>query len=79
MQNIEERDVAAKIRKRGRDILKTKFDVMISPSCDLGATIDLARIQVEAKDRLGAATLPQIKSEQPHSAADIEDRLGRLA
>jgi hypothetical protein len=79
MKNVEERDVAAKIRQRRRDVLKTKFNVTIGPGRNLGAAIDLARIQVQAKDRSGAATLPQIKGEQPHPAADIENRLGRSA
>ena len=58
MKDIEERDIAAKIRKRFRDIVKTKFDVTISPGRDLGPATDLALIEVEAKNRLGAGALP---------------------
>jgi hypothetical protein len=46
---------------------------------DGGAAFDLARVQVEAKNRLKAGAFPQIKGEQSHPATDVEDRLGGTA
>src|SRR6478672_3959167 len=76
MQHIEERDVTGKIRDRGLDILKPKLDVAIMVGCNPGAVTNLARIDVEAEDRLRAGALAQIKREQSDSASDIENRFG---
>jgi hypothetical protein len=79
MQDIEERDVTAEIRQLRLDILKAEFDVAVPLGGDGGAAFDLARVQVEAKNRLKAGAFPQIKCEQSHPATDIEDRLGGTA
>ena len=79
MEDIEEHDVAAKIRKRCRDVVTAKFDVPIGAGRNLCAATNLARIKVEAKDRLRTGALPQIKRKQPYAAAEIEDWLGRTA
>jgi hypothetical protein len=79
MQDIEERDVTAKIRQLRVDVLKAEFDVAVPLGGDGGAAFDLARVQVEAKDRLKAGAFPQIKGEQSHPATDVEDRLGGTA
>ena len=79
MQDIEERDVAGKIRDRFADIVNAKLDVAVMSGRDLGTVANLPSVDIEADNRLSAPTLPKIKSQQSHATADIEDWLGGRA
>jgi len=79
MQDIEERDVAAEIGKLRLDVVKADLDIAITARRNSGTVSDLARVAVESKDRLSAGAFAQIKTEQSHPAAHVEDRLTRAA
>src|SRR5438067_5447852 len=76
MQDVEERDVSGKIRDRFFDVVKAKLDVAVMAGRDLRAVTNLSPVDIQAEDWLPARALPQIKSQQSHAAAHVEDRLG---
>ena len=63
MQDVEERDVAAKIGQLRLNVVTAQLDIAITARRDRRAVIDLARVAVESKDRLSAGALAQIKAE----------------
>jgi hypothetical protein len=65
MQDVEERDIAVKIRQPRFDVLKSKFHVAITAGRNGRAALDLSRVQVQPKDRLTARALAQIKGQSP--------------
>lgn len=77
MKDVEERNVPAKIRRRALNILAAKLNIFIMLPRDLGPVSNFARIQVHSENGLRKAAFPQIKTEQPDSASDIQDRLRR--
>jgi hypothetical protein len=76
MQDIEERDVAGKSRDRGLNILKAQFHIAITFGRDLTSVTNLARVDIQTEDRLGAGALAQIKRQQSNAAPDVQDRFG---
>ncbi len=78
MQEIEEDDVAG-LRDRLGHVLLEKLKVMVDALRDRVGPLDLAAVAVESADRCGKIPLAQIKGEQPDPAAEIDERLGRVA
>lgn len=78
MEDVEESDVARENRQWLLHVVEAKLDVLIMFRGDFAAVTNLARINVQSEQRLPAAALAKIKSEQTNAATDIEDRiLGR--
>src|SRR5438067_1264133 len=74
MQDIEKHNVAGELRDRFSDIVKTKIDVAVMAGRDLRAVSDLAGIRIQPEDWLRTSAFPQIKGEQSHAAAHIQNR-----
>ncbi len=78
MKHIEQSNIAGENGNRSLDILMVKVDVAIASRRDATSLSDFARIDIKSQDRLPATAFTQIKREQTHPAADVQDRLVRV-
>ena len=57
--------------------MKAKIDIAVLGGRDRHSVTNFAGVEIEPEDRLPAGAFAQIKREQSHAAADVEDRRGR--
>ena len=75
MEHVKESNVARKKWDRSPDILLPKIDIVVVGRRDRGPVSNLARVHVQAEDRLEAGPFPKIKCQQAYAAADVENRI----
>jgi len=79
MKHIEKSNVAGENRHRSDYVLMTQIDIPIGGRGEAVSLPDFPRIDIEAQKRLPATPFAQIKPQQTKPAADIQDRILRVA